>query len=194
MKKTYLIIAFCIVAVIQLFVPAQMIFEQEQVLTKGRVYKFKTRPIDPNDPFRGKYVTLNYDIRSFKTKDSTWQRGDDVYVYIKDSLGFATLDTIAKYQLNRQTDYVVAEAQYFYKRTVYNNRPARLTFDLPFDRFYMEESKAKPAEDAIREARFDSVIKNVYSVVYVKDGKSVLEDVVIDGVPILEYIKKHQNE
>jgi len=194
MKKSYLIIAFCIVALIQLFVPAQMIFNQEEVLDKGRAYKFKTRPIDPNDPFRGKYITLNYDIRSFTTTDSTWQRGDDVYVYIKDSLGFAALDTIAKQKLDRETDFVVAEARYFYKRKFYNNQSSRLTFDLPFNRFYMEESKAKPAEDAVRVTRFDSVIKNVYGVVYIKDGASVLKDVVIDGVPIADYIENNAEQ
>ncbi|WP_299366528.1 GDYXXLXY domain-containing protein [Winogradskyella sp.] len=194
MKKKHILIMFCVVALIQLFVPAQMIYNQEKVLNDGKAYKFKTRPIDPNDPFRGKYITLRYEINSFKTRDTTWRRGDAVYVYLKDSLGYAQIDTISKYKLNLKTDYVVAKATHFRSFKNYSNKSARIHFDLPFNRFYMEEYKAKPAEDAIRVRRNDTDLKDVYSLVYVKDGEAVLENVFINDVPIIDYIKEKDNQ
>ena len=52
--------AFILLVLVQLFVPANMILEQEDILKNGTPYKFKTAPIDPYDPFRGKYVWLGY--------------------------------------------------------------------------------------------------------------------------------------
>lgn len=183
------------VVAIQIFVPSQMIFSQENVLKSGTAYKFKTRPIDPNDPFRGKYVTLDYEINSTYTKESTWQRNDDVYVYLKqDSLGFAEIDTVAKHKLNNYKDFVIAKAKQFYKYHKYDNEQFRLNFDLPFNRFYMEESKAQPAEIAVTVRRSDSVAKNVYGLVYVKDGTSVLENVFINDVAIKYYVEDYIEE
>ena len=108
-KLKYLFILFVLVALVQLFVPLQMIFGQEDVLDSGKAYKFKTEPVDPSDPFRGKYITLRYAMNSASTKDSTWLRQDDVYVYIKeDSLGFAKLTQVSKTPLTIDKDYVMA--------------------------------------------------------------------------------------
>jgi len=52
----------------------------------------------------------------------------------------------------------------------------------------MEESKAKPAEDAFRKAQRDSLPNNTYALVYVKDGKAVLDNVFINDVPIAKYV------
>ncbi|MBA4241981.1 MAG: GDYXXLXY protein, partial [Sphingobacteriaceae bacterium] len=50
-NKKLLLVTFCVVALIQLYVPAKMIFDSEDILTTGKEFKFKTEPIDPNDPF-----------------------------------------------------------------------------------------------------------------------------------------------
>ncbi|RZN82250.1 MAG: hypothetical protein EVB11_09125 [Winogradskyella sp.] len=192
MKKIYILIAFCVLALIQIFIPAQMVLSQETVLEKGKPYKFITRPIDPNDPFRGKYITLRYEISSFKTLDTTWQRGDDVYVYIKDSLGFAKLDTISKQKIVRDTDYVIGKAKWLNRKNNWNKNPTRLNFNLPFNRFYMNENKAKPAEDAVRFRRNDSTIKSVYGLVHIKDGTSVLKDVIINSISIKDYVEQNK--
>ena len=56
MKTLYIFILFIIVVCAQLFVPSQMIFQQEDVLKTGTAFKFKTQPVDPSDPFKGKYI------------------------------------------------------------------------------------------------------------------------------------------
>ena len=193
MKKIYITIAFSLLALIQLYVPTQMILNQESVLNEGKAYKFTTRPIDPNDPFRGKYITLSYEMNSVKTNDSTWRRNDDVYVYLKDSIGYAKIDTISKYKLDTDTDFVIAKAGWFSKASKFNNHTSKLNFNLPFDRFYMEEFKSKTAENAVRIRLNDSVIKNIYGLVYVKDGNSVLENVFINDTPIKDYVEQNTN-
>ena len=186
MKTIYLFILFIIVVVLQILVPTKMILDQEDVLATGKLYKFKTTPVDPNDPFRGKYITLNYDINKSKTIDSTWKRGDKILVYFDaDSLGFAKLYSISRKELDSDVDYVEA------KVTWGNRRANEVSFNLPFNRFYMEESKAKPAEEAYnRTARQRNVIdKSTYALVAVKNGKPVLKDVLINEIPIVDYIK-----
>lgn len=182
MKLQYVFILFIGAAIAQLLVPMTMIFGQETVLKEGKVYKFKTEPVDPSDPYRGKYITLRYNINSAITKDSVWEHKQDVYVYIKeDSLGFAELVEVSKAPTNSENDYVIAKARRQYKNS------KRVYFNLPFNRFYMEESKAKPAEDAYRMAQRDTVPNNTYALVYVKEGEAVLEDVLINEMSIADY-------
>lgn len=185
MKLKYVFALFILVVIAQLFVPAQMIFGQEAVLNNGTAYKFKTRPVDPSDPYRGKYITLQYDINSAITNDTLWERKEDVYVYIKeDSLGFAELVEVSKTPLAIENDYIIAEVVWYQKKQ--NN----LRFNLPFDRFYMNETKAKPAEDAYRKAQRDTIPNNTYGLVYVKEGEAVLKDVIIDEVSIADYVEE----
>ena len=188
MKKIkYIFILFVVVALVQLFVPLQMIFGQEAILNNGTAYKFKTQPIDPSDPYRGKYITLRYNINAIKTNDSLWERNEQVYVYIeKDSLGFAQLLEVSKTLLDIEKDYVVAEVSWYQD---YSNE---LRFNLPFNRFYMEESKAKPAEDAFRKAQRDTMPNNTYALVYIKDGEAVLKDVLINDISITDYVKNNE--
>ena len=61
---------FVLVALMQLFVPANMIWSREKVLNEGKIYKFKTAPIDPNDPFRGKYISLNFEQNAIEVNNA----------------------------------------------------------------------------------------------------------------------------
>src|SRR5690554_461138 len=73
-NKKFLFIAFILVAIIQLAVPAKMIWDKENVLKSGKEFKFETAPVDPTDPFRGKYIALNYKENTYSSDDSsTWK-------------------------------------------------------------------------------------------------------------------------
>ncbi|MCP3932456.1 MAG: GDYXXLXY domain-containing protein, partial [Bacteroidetes bacterium] len=69
----------------------------------------------------------------------------------------------------------------------------KLTIAYPFDRFYMEESKADDAEDIYREFQRDNR-RAAYALVNIKEGKAVLKDVLIDGISIRELAKERQGE
>ncbi|GAA4275872.1 GDYXXLXY domain-containing protein [Aquimarina mytili] len=183
MKIIHVFIGFVIVALIQIFVPLQMIWQQEDVLSSGEVYKFKTRPIDPTDPFRGKYITLQYEMNSFTMADTTYIQGDKIFVYIEnDDAGYAKVHSLSKTDLRLDKDYVIAK--------VTGNHKDVINFKLPFDRFYMEETKAYDAEKAYRENNRNNTQNDVYALVHIKEGKSVLKDVIINGISIQKFVEK----
>src|SRR5690606_30981417 len=97
MKLTYILSIVAIVLLIQLFVPTSMILHQEDILERATAYKFKTHPIDPADPFKGKYIRLNYDINSVPSNDSTWVGQEDIYILLTtDRLGFAKIKHVSR--------------------------------------------------------------------------------------------------
>ena len=73
LNKSLTIGIFVTVAFLQLLIPIQMITSRERILDKGTLYKFRTRPVDPYDAFRGKYVALSidYELTSKETLPSS---------------------------------------------------------------------------------------------------------------------------
>jgi len=181
---------FIVVALIQLFVPVKMILNKENILAKGKEFRFKTAPIDPTDPFRGKYITLNFAERSVKV-DSTedWKRDDKVYVLLEeDSLGFAKAISASKDRPNGQ-DFVKAKVRYA------RNYDHSIDIEYPFNKYYMEESKAYDAERYTRRFRFNiDSTQVVYAIVRVIDGESVLQDVMVNDQRIEDLVKEKQAE
>src|SRR5688572_18408385 len=53
---------FTLVCIAQLAVPASLIVKHERTRTSGTVWKFQTAPVDPADPFRGRYVQLAFAV------------------------------------------------------------------------------------------------------------------------------------
>lgn len=184
MKTLYIFGLFLFVVLAQLFVPAKMIWDQNTILSHGEVYKLRTQPVDPTDPFRGKYITLRYDINSVQVKGTFWQRNDDVFVSLqRDSLGYAFIEKVSKETPKSLDGILKAKAVYFNK---YNSE---LHLDFGCDRFYMEESKAPKAEEAYNLAQGDSMVYNTYALVYIKNGNAVLDNVIINEEPIANYVE-----
>ena len=184
MKTSYLIILFIIVAGAQIFVPAEMILGQERILEKGTLYKFKTAPIDPNDPFRGKYIVLRYDMERDVPTSETWERNEAIYISLGiDNMGFAEVVALGKQKPNEAVDFVKATVGYYQKNQ------KQVSFNLEFDRYYMEESKAQDAEILYVEANRNNK-KEAHALVYILDGKAVLDDVIIDGKSIKDWVEE----
>ncbi len=177
-NKTKLML-FAVLAVVQLAVPFQMISHQEDILDTGKVWKFRTAPVDPNDPFRGKYVYLNYDQTSFaiKSKD-VWKSGQTVFANLTiDERGYAKVVSISAQRPNNQ-NYVMCKVDY-----VFGLDKPTLTISYPFDRFYVNEYKAAKAERIYNESS-DDVKKEAYAVVLLKEGEGVISDVMVDNISI----------
>ncbi len=51
-------VLFAVMCLAQWIVPGKMVYDSENTIAEGTLYKFKTAPVDPSDPLRGKYVTL----------------------------------------------------------------------------------------------------------------------------------------
>jgi uncharacterized membrane-anchored protein len=182
-NKKIVIVAFLLLVLAQLYVPAKMIWEKEKLLANGKEFKFITAPVDPNDPFRGKYVQLRFQQNSFPIPEQKdWKVNQEIYAKIGcDEEGFAKVEQISK---ERRADW-----EFYCKLKVRSIYKYQLYFTYPFDRFYMEESKAYEAEKIYREAHRDQQ-QTTYALVTIKNGEAVLKDVCIDGVPIRELVVK----
>lgn len=182
---------FILVALAQLYVPAKMIFDREDVLETGTEYKFKTAPIDPSDPFRGKYITLNYVNNSINVKDDgSWVDGETVYVtFFADDNGFADIDNISKEKPSNTQNFLKTKSRLIYPNEM--DPYVKLVIDYPFDRFYMGEFKANDAEKAYSRSLQDTT-RVTYALVVIKNGDAVLKDVLIDGISIEEIVRTEQ--
>ena len=189
-NKKILLAAFILTVLAQLFVPAKMIWDREDVLKNGIEHKFKTAPIDPNDPFRGKYITLRYADNSIEVENEKgWQRDEIVYLSFETyDDGFSKIKSVSKEEPTGSQDYLKAKVW----TAPYKNFK-KLTIEYPFDRYYMEESKAYDAEVAYVETQRDTS-KMTYALVNIKNGEAVLKDVLIDGIPIKEIVKANQKK
>lgn len=187
MKTKYIIIAFALTALLQLFVPAKLIYNSEMTARHGTIHKFKTYPIDPSDPFRGKYVSLNFEQNQYETIDVQWPQGEDIYVLLgKDSAGFAVINKVVKTEPATGNNYIKIKTGTYYNNVLHVN--------FPFNQFYMEEGKAQEAEDGYREySRLDNA-KPAYATVAVKNGNAVVTDVIIDGLSIREYVVRERKK
>lgn len=152
-RNKIILLVFAFVALAQMAVPAMMIFEREIVLNKGREYKFRSAPRDPYDPFRGKYITMYYASNMTKVSaNQEWERGETVYVqFMEDAEGYAVIKSVSKSAPENTSDYLKTTVEYFDNYDDGQNGTATLSVYYPFDRFYMEESKAYGAEMAYNE-------------------------------------------
>ncbi len=81
---------FGVVALLLVF-PLATIAYNEVKLATGDEVRLRTQPIDPVDFFRGRYVTLSYDISSVRTVGSP-EPGTRVYVPLHDAGPYWTGD------------------------------------------------------------------------------------------------------
>ncbi len=188
-NKLIIFSAFVVTAIAQLFVPAQMILHREAILDEGKIHKFKTAPIDPTDIFRGKYVRLRFSNQQITKQGGDWERGETVFALLElDTAGFSVIKDIQREQPSEEVDYLKTEINHV---TGPYLTASSINLNFPFDRFYMEQSKAYEAELAYRDARRER--KSAYALVSIKEGDAVLKDVLIEGIPIRE-IAKERNE
>jgi hypothetical protein len=189
--KKLLIISFVFVALLQLAVPFKMIFDQERIINSGKEYKFKIIPVDPYDAFRGRYITLSFEKNTYTILSAdTFMNDETVYISLTtDSAGFADIAHVSKIIPESQIDFVSAKVNYFYDK--------QLTFTYPFNKFYMEETKAPNAEkvyrESVRRTNDNDSTQNGYAIVSVKDGEAALKDVIINGIYIKTLAKKDES-
>lgn len=180
MDKTTKVILTFLIFLIQLLIVFGGIIQKEIVLKTGEEVRFKVKPIDPYDAFRGRYVTLNFDSSVIVNEEDKYKKKDKVYAVLKqDSNGFYDVDFISK-EKPENKKYIKTSIKYIYSN--------QATLELPFDRYYIEEKYAKPAENIYRNATRGEKTENVYIKVKIWNGNAVIEDMYVDDKNIIEYI------
>lgn len=187
MTKRTIFLLFIALAAVQLYVPASMILGRERVLAKGTLYKFRVAPVDPYDPFRGKYISLRFEANTFPIQNpDEWTTGQPIYVALTtDAAGYAAIANVLPEKPDEAIDYLHTSVEYVSPM----EDSSLLYISYPFDRLYLEESKAPEAEATFFDSLSDTT-KTTYALVHVLKGQGVLKDVEIDGVPIKEVVEQ----
>ena len=87
---------FILVALLQLGAPVWMIWQREQTLRHGRVWKFRTAPVDPVDLVRGRYVALAFAAEERPDAESLTGRSGLYAILAVDDNGFATVQRVSE--------------------------------------------------------------------------------------------------
>ena len=182
MKTMLPLLIFAVLVPSQLFVPASMILEQETALAKGTEYKLRSRPVDPYDAFRGRYVRLYLDQPEFKLSAPRplTERLNAYAILDKDAEGIGRLKDVV-FEKPEGTDYLKIQIGPAYRHG------SRVTW--PFDRYYMEESKA-PRAERLYQSRDNNAKAHITVRIY--KGTGVITGLYIDGIPIEEKLKQEE--
>lgn len=177
---------FVALGIVQLGVPLSSIWKYEDALKTGKLYKFRTKPVDPYDPFRGRYVALGFENTEANIREGDIIKSRSVaYVeLLEDNDGFVKFGHLSK-KPPKEGNYLTVKTKYRHDK--------KSRFDIPFNRFYMEESVAPQAESAYRKHANGRNEKKVgtFITVRVKSGLGVIEDLYIDNTPVLEFLEKN---
>ena len=174
--KTVRLIIFLVVALAQVSVPASMIWKRQRILRAGRVWKFRTAPIDPVDALRGRYLSLRFAAeRSSRAEPLSFGEGLAFVSLKNDADGFAIVDEVG-YEPRRGDNIIRAEYYGFYE--------GKVNLRFPFDRFWVSEGDAIAAENAYQAHKDDGCVT-----VRVGDGDAAIEELYLAGKPLREYLR-----
>lgn len=188
-NKKFILPLFALLAIIQLMLPLKIIYDKETTISEGKAFKFKTRPVDPNDPFRGKYIVLTYKIENYKTREEIdFEISQEVYVSIEEDKinGYAKIIAVSKDIPEKHDYYFKSKIKYIRKYKGVN----KIRFKFPFNRFYMEETKALQAEKLYNRNSIKKRNKT-YAIIKINEGDAVLQDVYIGKYTIKEILHKN---
>ena len=181
--------ALAAVCLVQLAVPVSLIAKHEQTRTSGTPYRFQTAPVDPNDPYRGRYVALRYAVEREPVPFA-----DQGFIYMAHnrrvyaelgvgSDGFARLTKVHE-QRPRGVDYIDVFTRHLAERKEgEQGLPGAIYVQLPFDRYYLPEDVAPQVEREYFEASRKAQA-NTWAEVRVRDGHGALVALVLDGKPV----------
>lgn len=180
MKKS-LLISFVIIVLIQLSMLGARIYKYENILKNGKVFYLKPKPVDPRDLLKGRYVMLNFGKQSVKCDNKAFEKirhDSHFYVQIKQDENL----TFENAQLEKPDsgDFLKVRSG---SKCINKN----VSFYFIFDRFYMNEHKAKKLETTYN----NLIDKNkVLAKVRVYEGIGVIEDLTIDSISASKYDDK----
>ena len=191
-KMKYILLAVLLLTFIgQWYVSADMLIEQQTTSSLGVKMKFHTAPVDPYDPFRGRYIRLNFSHDTISVDTSQkYSSGQEVYVVFgTDSNNYAVPAQLYDKQPEGKV-YLRCNIGYINRRRG-NEGKQKISLDYPFDRYYMNEKSAPNAEKVYRDSGSDDQL-NTFAVVSIFKGSTVLESIFINDVTIEEYIELNE--
>ena len=191
MNRKLAIVLFVATALLQAAAPLSMIARREAVLRHGAQFRFKTAPVDPCDAMRGRYVALGIRPDTAPKPEggqTAAAPGQKVYALLgRDAEGFADITRLVTRRPVAGDFLAVRMAGEVY------GQEGMVHIDLPFDRYYMEESMAPRAESLYaKQAAGQDGEKAAYVTVRIKNGLGVIENLYIGGRRIEDALKEQE--
>jgi uncharacterized membrane-anchored protein len=181
--KMWIFSLFGLLAAAMLYVPGSIILRYENILARGEQFKFRTRPVDPYDAFRGRYVALSFeDATTVTLRGEHYERGETVYVTLeKKPDGYARFAE-ASHTRPASGAYITTTMKW---TDQYEKKGSVGYVEVPFDRYYMEESVAPKAETTYRQ-HSSRKERDAYALVRVLGGGAVIENVYVGDKTLRE--------
>jgi uncharacterized membrane-anchored protein len=179
-RRNMMIGLFAIAVIAQLAVPGLIVARHENVIRNGETYLFKCAPVDPVDLLRGRYVALRFSEMQADGIPDLDHGIDPLFVTFESGVdGFAQVDAV--YPEPPSGGPYLRISKYAWRPVAHGE----IHIDLPFDRFYMDETAAPEAEKAMR--RRGNETAEAYLEVRILDGYAVPVELYIDGKPASEF-------
>lgn len=182
-------VLFALLCAAQVAVPASLVVRHEQTRANGTAWRFQVAPVDPGDPFRGRYVRLSYEVERAPLPVAEGSagylaHGRRVYAELeRDAQGFARLGPVHE-RRPAGVEYVDVFVQSMEAPDeAAPGGPARVQVRLPFDRYYLPEAQAPEVERQYAEASRRAQDRT-WAEVRVRDGHAALVALVLDGKPV----------
>lgn len=197
---------FAFTAII-ILVPVYIAVSSQNVLNNGKLYKFKPVANDPFDPFRGKFLRVNYATDNIRT-EFDFDDGETAYVSIGvDKEGFAffeeafkTAPTNGDYlettikssgvnrRLRREIEAAVDEGD-FDISSMDTRSSVRIKIPDNMNKYFINEDDALRAEKVMTGNRLD-----IYIGVRILGGEARLDNIFVNDQAILEYLAAKENK
>jgi len=199
-KSDSIRLAFYILAVCAaLAYPVKKILSFEFPSRSPNCYLFETEILDPYDPMRGRYVQLYFKQNRVRLHDKNMQilesrsTNSCFAVLEKNPDGTARIvDLVTDVkQVPAGKDFLRVRYSHFQwdfdEKTKSQQKTGLHTIQFPFDRFYLNESLAPEAERVVRE---NTRKGKAYARIKVyENGNFAMDDLIVDGQPILERLR-----
>lgn len=148
---------------VQLAVPLSMIVQKEIVHGQGTELRLRLQPVDPADPFRGRYLALRFAIEDGRYDLPAGDDGPLFARFRRDAQGFDRIDGFTRDQA--QLGVLKVERV----------RGLAGHIRVPWNRYYVNERRAPAIENEVRRAmRPGSDSPPVYATLRVAGGDAVI--------------------
>lgn len=178
MSRRWPWLLLALACVLQWTLPASLALRSERALRSGHRYYLHTAPVDPADPFRGRYVALSFpDARVALSAGFAAAPGTRVYLPLRIGADRYAYFGAPAARPPAAGDYLAARVQ--------SVTGGEALLRLPFDRYYLEEHAAPAAERAYRDAG-RAADRRTYVSIRVRGSDAVLEELFIDDRAVRE--------
>ena len=176
-----------------LYFPGRTVYNFERPAVPPVEMRFKLRAYDPYDPLRGRYLQLNVvcpaEIKL--SKGEYFAHLDPKYVAVlkPGPDGFAVATGL--FPVGKTPAGALFVKGVKFSGAWDNGTSGRIVrqVEMPFDRFYLNEPLAKPAEKLLREVTRDPKRSAVLVVDIHRDGNWAVKELLVDGKPLREVLR-----